>query len=364
MGHKKNKRGSITGTASPTSSKTELIERTPENDYGVLSDPEEGTELNENKNQHEQELQQHPQHPQQSPILNDNSVPISEPQSSASSAFENDTYSPQQKHSSPQPHTPLTQSPTLQPSPSLTLSLTPPSSQQAQSPPSPSSPSSPQSLTLSGRLTPSLPPPSPGTKSLKALQLKLTTDKNYSKKITLHTFFSYVVLAIEIERASSSSIARISAANVEKLVMYLIDNHAANKDIETYLNALLTTDVIRNLIAAVLEFNTDQADALDKLLSTEQMEMEMMALKAAATTAAPDATAAAASTASTAATTNATHDNQSPLNASTTPTPQLSQTSRAKRFWNFLKCLLCGCCGGGGAPQRRELRSIDQQASP
>ena len=352
MGHKKNKRGSIPGTASPTT-KTELIERTPENDYGVLSDPEEGTELNENKNQHEQELQQHPQHPQhpqQSPILNDNSVPISEPQSSSSSAFENDTYSPQQKHSSPQPHTPLTQSPTQQPSPPLTLSLTPPSSPQAQSPPSPLSP---QSLTLSGRLTPSLPPPSPGTKSLKALQLKITTDKNYSKKITLHTFFSYVVLAIEIERASSASIARISAANVEKLVMYLIDNHTANKDIETYLNALLTTDVIRNLIAAVLEFNTDQADALDKLLSTEQMEMEMMALKAAAT-ATPDATAATA--ASTASTTTATDDNQSPLNASTTSTPQLSQTSqsqsRTKRFWNFLKCLLCGCCGGS-APQRR-----------
>ena len=351
MGHKKNKRGSIPGTASPTSSKTELIERTPENDYGVLSDPEEGAELNV-KNQYDEEVP----HPQQSPILNDKSVPISEPQSASSSAVENDTHSPQQTHSSPQPNTPPTQSPTQQPSPSSppsTLSLSPPSLQQGQSP---SSPSSPQTLTLSGRLTPSLPPPSlpppsPGTKSLKALQLKITTDKNYSKKITLHTFFSYVVLAIEIERASSASIARISAANVEKLVMYLIDNHAANKDIETYLNALLTTDVIRNLIAAVLEFNTDQADALDKLLSTEQMEMEMMALKAAAT-ATPDATAAAASTAST-TNANATHDNQSPLNASTTSTPQLSQTSRAKRFWNFLKCLLCGCCGGGGAPQRR-----------
>ena len=344
MGHKKNKRGSIPGTASPTSSKTELIERTPENDYGVLSDPEEGVDLNV-KNQHEQDVQQHPQHPQQSPILNDNSVPISEPQSGA--AVENDTHSPQQTQTSPQPHTPPTQSPTLQPSPPSTLSLTPPSSQQAQSPPSPSSP---QSLTLSGRLTPSLPPPSPGTKSLKALQLKLTTDKNYTKKITLHTFFSYVVLAIEIERASSPSIARISAANVEKLVEYMIDNHTANEDIETYLNTLLKTDVIRNLITAVIVFNTDQAGALDKLLSTEQMEMEMMALKAAATTTASDATAAA-TTASTAAATTATDDNQSPLNASTTPTPQLSQTSRAKRFWNFLKCLLCGCCGGSaGVP--------------
>jgi hypothetical protein len=210
-----------------------------------------------------------------------------------------------------------------------------------------------------------LPPPSPGTKSLKALQLKLTTDKNYTKKITLHTFFSYVVLAIEIERASSASIARISAANVEKLVEYMIDNHTANKDIETYLNTLLKTDVIRNLITAVIVFNTDQAGALDKLLSTEQMEMEMMALKdAAASATAASATAASATASATATAATATapatatdaHDNQSPLNASTTPTPQLSQTSqsqsRTKRFWNFLKCLFCGC-GGGGAPQRR-----------
>jgi hypothetical protein len=193
-----------------------------------------------------------------------------------------------------------------------------------------------------------LPPPSPGTKSLKALQLKLTSDKNYTKKITLHTFFSYVVLAIEIERASSASIARISAENVEKLVEYMIDNHTANEDIETYLNTLLKTDVIRNLITAVIVFNTDQAGALDKLLSAEQMEMEMMALKDAAAT--PAAATPAATPAATA------DDNQSPPNATTQSPPQMSQTSqsqsRTKRFWNFLKCLFCGC-GGGGAPQRR-----------
>jgi hypothetical protein len=190
-----------------------------------------------------------------------------------------------------------------------------------------------------------LPPPSPGTKSLRALQFKLTSDKNFSKKITLHTFFSYIILAIEIERASSASISRISVENVEKLVEYMIDNHTANKDIETYLNTLLKTDVIRNLIAAVIVFNIDQADALDKLLSTEQMEMELIALKdsaAPAAAAAPDAATASA------------HDNQSSSSSSTHPTPQLSQTSpfqsRTKRFLNFLKCVFC--CGGQ-APQRR-----------
>ena len=126
----------------------------------------------------------------------------------------------------------------------------------------------------------------------------------------------------------------------------MIDNHTANEDIETYLNTLLKTDVIRNLITAVIVFNTDQAGALDKLLSAEQMEMEMMALKDAA------ATPAAATPAATPAATATADDNQSPPNATTQSTSPLSQTSRSKRFWNFLKCLFCGC-GGGGAPQRR-----------
>ncbi len=125
----------------------------------------------------------------------------------------------------------------------------------------------------------------------------------------------------------------------------MIDNHTANEDIETYLNTLLKTDVIRNLITAVIVFNTDQAGALDKLLSAEQMEMEMMALKDAAAPDAVDTPAIAIA-----------HDNQSPPNATTQSPSPLSQTSqsqsRTKRFWNFLKCLFCGC-GGGGAPQRR-----------
>lgn len=339
MGNKKNKRGSIITSSLSMTTKTELIERTPENDYGVLSDPEEGTEINEKVMAADIE-----DHPRQSQTLTDNSVPMSMSMSaSVPQSSENETYLPQ--------NTPPTQSLKRQQSPPSSPSLSPPLSslslQQAQLPSSLPSLSSPSTLTLSGRLTPSLPPPSPGAKSLKALQLKLTTDKNFSKKITLYNFFSYVVLAIEIVRASSASIAHISIDNVEKLVEYMIDNHTANKDIETYLNTLLKMGVIRNLISAVIEFNTDQADALDKLLSTEQMEMELISLKDAAE---------AASIVATAATTN---DNQSQPTANTPPTPQLSQTphqSRSKRLLNFLKLLFFGCCGGsagGTVPQRR-----------
>ena len=117
----------------------------------------------------------------------------------------------------------------------------------------------------------------------------------------------------------------------------MIFHHTANKDIEAYLTTLLKTDVIRNLITAVVEFNTDQADALDKLLSAEQMEMEMLALKDDATAATATATAAAPRT----------HDDKS--SASTPPEGHVAQTSQPQskgpnRFLRFLKCLFCGCC--------------------
>jgi hypothetical protein len=330
MGNKKNKRGSIIMSSSLMTTKTELIERTPENDYGVLSDPEEGIELNQKQVAvTDIEGRQKESHPgTENYVL---TAAAAAPQSDE----KNET------------HSPLKQ----QPSPSSSPSLSPQLSQQAQLPPPPSpspllSPSSSSIVTLSGQLTPSLPPPSPGTKSLRALQFKLTSDKNFSKKITLHTFFSYIVLAIEIVRASSASISRISVENVEKLVEYMIDNHTANKDIETYLNTLLKMGVIQNLITAVIEFNTDQADALDKLLSTEQMEMELIALKDSAATATTTATAATAPDAAAAST----HDNQSSSSSTTHPTPQLSQTSHFNRFFRFIKCLFC--CGGS-APQRR-----------
>ena len=324
MGNKKIKRGSIITSSSLMTTKTELIERSPENDYGVLSDPEEGTELNEKVGD--------------GPLQS--SAPAQAPQSS-----ENETHSLQPTHIP----SPLTQSL----SPPLSQPLSPPSPQQEQSLPSPSSqpsspplsPQSPSTLTLSGHLSSSFPPPSPGAKSLQALQLKLTTDKNYSKKITLHNFFSYLVLAIEIVRASSPSIARISVENVEKLVEYMIDNHTANEDIETYLNTLLKMDVIRHLITAVIEFNTDKIDALDKLLSSEQMEMELLSLKEASASAATAASASASAL-----------DNQSSSSSTTHTPPPLSQTSHSNRFFKFMKCLFCGCCGGsagGTAPQRR-----------
>ena len=289
-GHKKNKRGSIPSSMSSTS-KTEMIERTPENDYGVLSDPEENGPSS-------------PVHlftGETGTGTETETGTVVEPTDSKpaqSQAPDDDAYNYNLSEPSQTSHVSPHSSPSLQ----------------AQHPSLQSQISQDQS-----------------SKSLNSLKLKLTTDKNYSKKITLHTFFSYVILAIEIERASSSSIARISTPNVEKLVEYMIEHHSATDDIKTYLQTLVKMDVIKNLISAIIDFNKDQSDSLDKLLSAEQMELEMIALK--------DATDAgtASTVTETITVTISTSD------PTTNPAPQTSHQSCG--FFKCLRRFFAGCCG-------------------
>ena len=289
-GGKKHKRGSIPSSLS-SASKTEFIERTPENDYGVLSDPEENG----------------PSSPV--PLL------TGEGEGDAPTLKEGVSYPTTDLEPDPEQiadadsHSPSEQSATLHVSPHSSPSLQP----QHQS--SQSQISQDQS-----------------SNSLNSLKLKLTTDKNYSKKITLHTFFSYIILAIEIERtsslsSSSSSIAHISAHNVEKLVEYMIETHSATDDIKTYLRTLGEIDVIKNLIFAVIDFNKDQADhTLDNLLSSEQMELEMTVLN--------DATDAADAATIT------------PIMViETAPSRNPPQTPQSTGFFKRLRRFFSGCCG-------------------
>ena len=315
-GHKKNKRGSIPSSMSSTS-KTEMIERTPENDYGVLSDPEENgpsspvhhfTEETETGAEAEAGAGTGAGTEMEKNVVVVGETTESKP--AQSQAPDDDVNS----------HNPSEPSQTSHVSPHSSPSL------QAKHPSSQSQISQDRS-----------------SKSLNALKLKLTTDKNYSKKITLHTFFSYVILAIEIERASSSSIARISTPNVEKLVEYMIEHHSVTDDIKTYLQTLVKMDVIKNLISAVIDFNKDQTDSLDKLLSAEQMELEMVALKDATDAGTATTTATTATTATTTATATETITvTISTSEPTTQPTPQTSQSC------SFFKCLrrfFSGCCG-------------------
>ena len=157
---------------------------------------------------------------------------------------------------------------------------------------------------------------------MNTLQLKLSTDKSFSRKITLHTFFSYIILAIEIQRSCTASIARVSIPDVEALITYMIEHHSASEEIQKYLQTLNTAGVIKNLIEAVLEFNKDQTNALDKLLITEQIELEIAA-SASASAAAPETTIPSHS-------------------ASANPAPQTPQRGG---FFKRLRCFWSGCCG-------------------
>jgi SOS response regulatory protein OraA/RecX len=307
MGGKKNKRGSIPSSYSPVLSssaaadpeekltlsateaqgqhpsiKIELVERTPENDYGVLSDPEENDQ------------------PSPVPLL---SKAQPEPQ-------------PEEQQAEPSG---------IQTEPSQPPHVAQDSRQSSQSSPQ----QQPQSIQAQISQTPTL------SKSMNTLQLKLSTDKSFSRKITLHTFFSYIILAIEIQRSCTASISRVSIPDVEALITYMIEHHSASEGIQKYLQTLRTTGVIKNLIEAVIEFNKDQTDAVDKLLMSEQIELEMAALK-------EDATATATATAATPAipTTHDTTIQSHPASANPAP-----QTPQRGGFFTRMRCFWSGCCG-------------------
>lgn len=285
MAGKKNKRISST----PSASKTELIERTPENDYGVLSDPEENEPFN-------------PVHlltGAETEVVMDPSTTSTVAAATEPTDPVDDACSHTQTEPSQLSHVSPHSSPSLQP----------------QHPPS--------------QLLNQLSQEQEASQSLSSLKLKL--DKNYSRKITLHTFFSYIILAIETERSSSSCIENISANNVEELVEYMIDHHSATEDIKKYLRTLLENNVIKNIISAVIDFNKDQsADTLDTLLSVEQMELDMVALKGATDTA--DSTI---------------NPDIIPVTISAAPNEHSNNVPQTPQSCGFLACLrrfFSGCC--------------------
>ena len=142
--------------------------------------------------------------------------------------------------------------------------------------------------------------------------------------MTLHTFFSYIILAIEMQRSCSASIARTSPREVETLITYMIEHHSATEDVKSYLNTLVETKVIENLIEAIIEFNKDQTDAIDKLFTAEEIELQEMNTKETKTQDVP--------------VTIVTSDTTTPSN--------LSQTSQHRTgFFKRMRCFFSGCCG-------------------
>lgn len=149
--------------------------------------------------------------------------------------------------------------------------------------------------------------------------------------MTLHTFFSYIILALEMERASSTSIASISPDNVQHLIEYMIEHHSETDAVRIYLQTLIDTGVVKNLIESIIEFNKDQTEAFNKLITTEQIELEL-----------------AASIEESRVTTT-----------TTTESPQTPQDSATSSFFKrlFTSCLCC-CL------RRRRRRSSDSHIIP
>ena len=304
-GNKKNKRGSIpssgsgsgSGSASTSSfAKIELIERTAENDYGVMSDPEESDPSSPVPllTKEESAEQANPS-AQEAAAANSAAAPTEPLQHSADQAHNDDVRSYNSTELQQPPHLSLHSSPSLQPLSQQQDPLSQPQISQTQSP----------------------------SKSLDALKLKLSRDKNFSKKMTLHTVFSYIILAIEIQRASSASIARISADEVEILIIYMIEHHSASEDIQTYLRTLIETNVVHSMIEAIIEFNKDQTDAHDKLFTSEEIELQEMNTRETKTEDIPV----------TIVSSNSANSNES------------SQTPQRCGFFKRMRCFFSGCCG-------------------
>ena len=318
-GNKKNKRGSIPSSSSSTlqissdassassvSPKLELIERTPENDYGVMSDPDENAPttpvpLLTKEQDEEQEQKQEMDRVQDHDTALDTTVPRgSETELQPHPELQSDD----NIHSQTEP---LPMSNSVQ---QTLLSLQPLLQEQPQS-------LQPQISQIQT------------SKSLEALKLKLSRDKNFSKKITLHTFFSYVILAIEMQRACSASISRISPNEVQELIEYMIEHHTASDSVQTYLQTLMDTGVIKHLIESIIEFNKDQTDAFNKLLTEEQIEIELASIQETPSAKKTEYTPAAATTS----------DNNIKNPDGERTTQKCGFFSRIRRFFS------CCCCG-------------------
>ena len=69
----------------------------------------------------------------------------------------------------------------------------------------------------------------------------------------------------------------ISPNNVQHLIEYMIEHHTETEAVRIYLQTLVDTGVVKNLIESVIEFNKDQTEEFNKLLTTEQIELELTA---------------------------------------------------------------------------------------
>lgn len=96
-------------------------------------------------------------------------------------------------------------------------------------------------------------------KSIDTLKYKLENDPDYSSKTTYTTFFSFIILSIEIEYSCSPSIFTLSdISNVIRMIDYIITNHSTTPEVEAYTRNMLDMGIIEHVIRGLIEFNNSR----------------------------------------------------------------------------------------------------------
>ena len=180
-------------------------------------------------------------------------------------------------------------------------------------------------------------------KSLDTLKMKLEKDVVYSNKTTLTSFFSYIILAMEIDIACSSSntstataataataaTSENSSTNAERLIEYIIRNHSSTPEVEQFTLTMLQLGIVTHIMNGVIEFNrtarastdlSNHSHTLQTLQSLEHLDVDH---KKTATTATQAPT-------------------QAPTQA-TTQAPAPKQPNRFIRFWRNMSLCCCKC---------------------
>jgi hypothetical protein len=180
-------------------------------------------------------------------------------------------------------------------------------------------------------------------KSLDTLKMKLEKDVVYSNKTTLTSFFSYIILAMEIDIACSSTtatsathnLAGYDSTNAERLIEYIIRNHSSTPEVEQFTLTMLQLGIVTHIMNGVIEFNrtarasTDSSNHSHTLQTLQSLEHLDVDHKKTATPTTP---------------TTATTPAQAPTPATTqAPAPTPKQPNRFIRFWRNMSLCCCKC---------------------
>jgi len=169
-------------------------------------------------------------------------------------------------------------------------------------------------------------------KSIETLKYKLQNDPVHSKQTTHATFFSFIILSIEIEYACSPSITRLSdISNVLRLIDYIITNHSSTPEVEEYTRNMLDMGIIEHIIRGLIDFNSSNR-LVDKESIEHLKQSIIMPHSEQTDEQSVEAAAPAQNLTESSAVTEVTHDNP--------PSSAPDKTNRFIQFWRNLSC----CC--------------------